>query len=241
MKKYFALILSLIVILTCFTACKPRIKNGAVVENGAGEQVAVVTSPDGGIARDEAGNIIVLVTDENGKNVKDENGEYKTNAIAMDHAIVLGRRVEAKNYSVEIPDGWSDKLTSADLDIIRDGTKDNLRIAIVKDADMNKTLEQRTSVVNLAKNNYPTAESANKKIALENGIEAQYMYTWVDDTGVREDDGKGNLTVISSFIGFIVFEYKGDIYSCNLSSNQNMNEDIDEIIDILNTIEFIKK
>ena len=75
-----------------------------VVENGAGEMMAVVTSPDGGIVRDEAGNIIVLVTDENGKNVKGENGEYKTNAIAMDHAIVLGRRVEAENYSVEIGD-----------------------------------------------------------------------------------------------------------------------------------------
>lgn len=237
MKKYLALFISAIIILATFAGCK----KAETIKTADNKEIPAVTQENGGVIRDEAGNLIVYVTEANGNLTKGEDGEYVTTPVALERPIVVGRRVEAPLYSINIPNGWSDKLTVTDLDIIRDGTKDNLRIAIVKDADMNKTLEQRTSVVNLAKNNYPTAESANKKIALENGIEAQYMYTWVDDTGVREDDGKGNLTVISSFIGFIVFEYKGDIYSCNLSSNQNMNEDIDEIIDILNTIEFIKK
>ncbi len=237
MKKYLALFISAIIILATFAGCK----KAETIKTADNKEIPAVTQENGGVIRDEAGNLIVYVTEANGNLTKGEDGEYVTTPVALERPIVVGRRVEAPLYSINIPNGWSDKLTVTDLDIIRDGTKDNLRIAIVKDADMNKTLEQRTSVVNIAKNNYPTAESANKKIALENGIEAQYMYTWVDDTGVREDDGKGNLTVISSFIGFIVFEYKGDIYSCNLSSNQNMNEDIDEIIDILNTIEFIKK
>ena len=41
------------------------------------------------------------------------------------------------------------------------------------------------------------------KLPIPKDIKAQYMYAWVEDTGVREDDGKGNLTVLSSFIGFI--------------------------------------
>lgn len=233
MKKYFALIICVIVVLTCFTACSPK---ADLIAN-----LPAVTQKDGGVIRDEAGNIIVNVTDVDGRLVKGDDGEYVTTPLALEHPIVVGRRVEAPLYSINIPDGWSDKLTSADLDIIRDGTKDNLRIAILKDTTLSKVLEQRTSTINLVNTNFPTAETGNKKFTIANGIEAQYMYGWVEDTGVREDDGKGNLTVLSSFIGFIVFEYQGDIYSCNLSSNNNMNEDIDEIISILNTIEFIKK
>lgn len=233
MKKYLALIICAITVLTCFTACKPKAELIA--------DYPAVTKEDGGIIRDDAGNIIVHVTDADGRQVKGDDGEYQTTPIALEHPIVVGRRVEAPLYSINIPKGWSDKLTSADLDIIRDGTKDNLRIAVIKDSSPSEVLEQRTSTINLVKTKFSNAESGNKKYTIANGIEAQYMYAWVEDTGVREDDGKGNLTVLSSFIGFIVFDYQGDIYSCSLSSNNNMNEDIDEIISILNTIEFIKK
>ena len=233
MKKYFALIICAIIVLSCFTACSP--KADLIADYPA------VTKEDGGIIRDQAGNIIIHVTDADGRHVKNEDGEYATSPVALEHPIVVGKRVEAPLYSINIPKGWSDKLTAADLDIVRDGTKDNLRISVLKDTDLSKTLEQRSSTINLVKSKFPTADSGNQKYTIGNGIEAQYMYAWVEDTGVREDDGKGNLTIISSFIGFIVFEYKGDIYSCSLSSNNNMNEDIDEIINILNTIEFIKK
>ena len=67
MKKYFALILTFILILTCFAACKPSIKDGTVVTEFGGQGHAAVTEADGGVKRDEAGNLIVLVTDENGR------------------------------------------------------------------------------------------------------------------------------------------------------------------------------
>lgn len=232
MKKYFALIMCAIIILTTFAACKPKAE---LIEG-----YAAVTKEDGGVIRDEAGNIIVHVTDANGRQVEGEDGEYVTTPIALERPIVVGRRVEAPLYSINIPNGWSDKLTAADLDIIRDGTKDNLRIATVKDKSFSEILEGRTGSINFIKNNYPTAETGNKSITLKNGIEAQYMYGWVEDTGVREDDGNGNLTVVSTFLGFIVFEYADDIYACSLTSNNNMNEDLDEIIAILDTIEFIR-
>lgn len=232
MKKYFALIMCAVVILTCFAACKPKPE---LIDG-----YAAVTKEDGGVIRDQAGNIIVHVTDSNGRQVEGEDGEYVTTPLALERPIVVGRRVEAPLYSINIPDGWSDKLTASDLDIIKDGTKDNLRISIIKDSNYNETLEKRTSTINLVKNNYPTAETGNKTLTFGDGINAQYMYGWVEDTGVREDDGKGNLTVISSFVGFIVFEYKNDLYSCSLISDSNMNKDIEEIIAILDTIEFIK-
>ena len=232
MKKYLAIIISAVLILCCFTACKPDTYGG----------VPALTKKDGGAVRDEAGNVIIYVTDANGRYERDENGERATTPLALERPIVIGRQIEGPTYSITIPDGWSDKLTASDLDIIRDGTKDNIRLSYLKEAtSLSETLEQRMSVINIAKTNFPSAETGNKSITIGDGIKATYTYVWVEDTGVREDDGKGNLTVISSFVGLIVFEYAGDIYSCSLISNNNMNEDIDEITDILNTIEFIKK
>lgn len=232
MKKYIAIIICAITVLGCFASCSAK---ADLIED-----YPAVTEKDGGVIRDEAGNLIVYVTDINGKIEKGEDGEKKTSPVALEHPIVVGRRVEGPTYALNIPDGWSDKLTAADLDIVRDGTKDNIRLSHIKETPLSEVLEQRQSVINIAKTNFPTAESGNKSITIGKDIKAQYMYVWVEDTGVREDDGKGNLTVISSFAGLIVFEHAGDVYSCLLSSNNNMNEDIDEILDILGTIEFFK-
>lgn len=232
MKKYFALILSLIVILTCFTACKPRIKNGAVVENGAGEQVAVVTSPDGGIARDEAGNLIVLVTDENGKNVKDENGEYKTNAIAMDHAIVLGRRVEAENYSVEIPDGWSDAKTLNDLSITKDGTEESLVIT-TKKGTVSQAMETVSLVFANMKKMYSDGDYRNETIEISKDITATYISAYVPNL---KKDENGN--AVAGFVGYFFFEKGGNTYSCKIEGRRDINENLKEFTDILATINF---
>ena len=232
MKKYFALILSLIVILTCFTACKPRIKNGAVVENGAGEQVAVVTSPDGGIARDEAGNLIVLVTDENGKNVKDENGEYKTNAIAMDHAIVLGRRVEAANYSVEIPNGWSDALTLNDLSITKDGTEESLVIT-TKDGTVSQAIETVSLIFSNMKKMYPNGDFRNETVEINDSITASYISAYIPNL---KTDENGN--AVAGFVAYFFFERGGNTYTCKIVGRRDINENLKEFTDILSTINF---
>ncbi len=232
MKKYFALIVSIILILTCFTACKPRIKNGTVIENGAGEQIAIVTSPDGGIVRDEAGNLIVLVTDENGKNVKDENGEYQTNAIAMDHAIVIGRRVETENYSVEIPNGWSDAKTLNDLSITKDGTDESLVIT-EKDVAATKAAEAFVPLMENAVKNYQGVITENTTVQINNEITATYMSFYVPE--VKRDDA-GN--AVPAYIGFFFFEESGHTYSCKIEGRRNISENLDEFTDILATINF---
>lgn len=228
MKKIFALIICAIVVLTCFTACKPK---ADLVEG-----YAAVTKEDGGVIRDQAGNIIVHVTDANGRHVEGEDGEYVTTPIALEHPIVVGRRVEAPFYSINIPDGWSDKLTVSDLDIIKDGTKDNIRLSVLKDITYSELLASRSSAIDELKADFPQTEVGNKSITFGDGITAQYMYGWVEDTGARDE----NLNVLSSFLAYIVFEHGGDVYFCSLTSDRNMNENIDEVIEILGTIEFIK-
>ncbi|MBE6771543.1 MAG: hypothetical protein E7547_05290 [Ruminococcaceae bacterium] len=235
MKKYFALIISVIIILSCFTACKPKIKNGAVISDAASKNYAAVTEEGGEIARDEAGNLLLLVTDEHGRNVKDENGEYETKRVKIDHALVVGNKIECADYALTIPNGWSDKMSYADLIISRDGTEDILKISVTDDSSLNNVMETRLKSINLIKNNFPKAETGSKEITLGDEIIAQFSYAFVEDTGARDE----NLNVLSSYLGFIFFEHKGEVYTCMLTSNRNMTEQIDEIAGILNTIEFI--
>ncbi|MBQ8763263.1 MAG: hypothetical protein IJZ07_04100 [Clostridia bacterium] len=232
MKKYFALIISLIVILTCFTACKPKIKNGTVVENGVGEQIAIVTSPDGGIVRDDAGNLVVLVTDENGRNVKDDNGEYKTNAVAMDHAIVIGRRVETRNYSVEIPNGWSDAKTLNDLQITKDGTDESLVIT-EKDGSVSQAIEELAPIFENAKSMYANVISENTSVEINEDITASFMSVYIPEI---KTDENGN--PVPGYLAYFFFEEAGHTYTCKIEGRRNISENLGEFTEILSSINF---
>lgn len=233
MKRYFALILSVIVILTCFTACKPKIKNGAVIQNGAGEDVAVVTSPDGGVVRDGAGNLIVLVTDENGKNVKDENGEYKTNAVNMDHAFIVGKRVEAKYYSVEIPNGWSNAYTLNDLSITKDGSDESLVIMVKEEGSATKAMEAIAPVIDSAKRMYANTVYENTTVKINDNITANFVSVYIPN---QKTDKSGN--PIPAYLGFYFFEAAGHTYSCKIEGRRNLSENLNEFTNILSSIKF---
>lgn len=235
MKKYFALILTAVILLTCFTACKPKLKNGAIISDAASQQYAAVTEADGGLVRDEAGNLIVLVTDKNGKNVKDENGNIVTNPVAINNAIVIGNRIECPDYALTIPDGWSDKMSFADLIITRDGTKDTITIMSTDKKSLDEVIGEKSKGIHTVAGTFPKAPTETKKITIGENIQAQFTYIYVEDTGYRTEEGD----VVGSYYGYIFFQQGYNVYSCMLSSDRNMTEQLDEIIEILGTIEFI--
>lgn len=227
MKKILALTIAAMVILTCFTACKPKIKNGEIVTNAAGENIAIATKADGGLQRDDSGNIIVLVTDEDGKNVKDENGEYATKAIALEHALVIGNQIECADYAIRIPNGWSDSMSFTELIIKKDGTEDTLSIANERGGSVKEALEQANKMIDNMKTAFAGTVTENKKIEVL-GKEANFI------SGYLADNGTGS----GSYIGFVIFEAENSVFTCNLISNRNMSENLDDYIDILNTVEF---
>lgn len=235
MKKYFVLILTVLILMTCFTACKPELKDGALIQNAAGENYAAVTKEDGGIVRDEAGNLVLLVTDKNGKNVKDDNGEYQTNPIALEHALVVGNRIECPDYALTIPDGWADSYSFSDLVIKRNGTEDQIKIITNKEDSLDDLATQNNSVISTINANYKNAVSENKGITIGDGISAQFMSAFVPDTGYRDE----NDNIMATYVGYIIFENNGIVYNCMLSSNRDISNQIEEITDILGTIEFI--
>ena len=82
MKKYFALIISVIVILTCFTACKPKLKGGEVVTNAAGEGFAAVTNPKFEVYADKAGEFRFRLKARNGEIIATSEG-YKAKSSCL--------------------------------------------------------------------------------------------------------------------------------------------------------------
>lgn len=228
MKKYFAVILTFVIILTCFAACKPSIKDGTLVTNAAGKNYAAVTNADGGIKRDEAGNLVVLVTDENGRNVK-ENGEYQTNAIAIEHALVIGDTIEMPEYSIQIPEGWSDSMSFEDLCLTRDGSNDVITISVLKDESLSDVAEERSSVITRTKNAFPNTVIETKTISFGDIEDALFYSAYVPDANGAE-----------VYLCYIVFEHAGDVFSCMANSNTDISSSIPEITEILSTINFIR-
>lgn len=228
MKKYFALILTFVLILTCFAACKPTLKDGALITDAAGENHAAVTKADGGVVRDDAGNLIVLVTDEDGRNVKD-GGENQTNAIALEHALVIGDTIEMPEYSIQIPEGWSDSLSFENLVLKRNDSADTLTISVIKDKALAEVAKERSSVINMTKSNFPDTVSETKAVSFGEIEEAQFYSAYVADAG----------NGASVYLAYILFEHAGDVYSCMLNSNTDISATIPEITEILGTINFI--
>lgn len=226
MKKYFALILTFVLILTLFTACKPKLKGGLVISD-AGESYAAATNADGRIQRDEAGNLIVLVTDAKGRNVKDDNGELMTNAVAIERPIVVGRRIECPNYAINIPDGWSDHFTSSDLIIKKDGTEDQIKIITASDISLDDAILGSDEFLNNIVGAAANVVKENKSVKVGD-IDAHYISAFAPDVGG-----------VQIYQGFIFFKQNGNTYSVALNSNRNLGENLDEILGILGTIEFV--
>ncbi len=233
MKKYFALILSVVLVLTCLTACKAKVKEGLVLE---GESHPIATNSNGGIQRDENGNLVVMVTDSNGKNVKDENGEYKTNPVAFDHAIVIGDRIECSEFALTIPNGWSNLNSFTGVQIQKDGTDHIVKVNIANYDTIDEVLKGEQEMIGFITGKYPSAVVENKEVVINDKITAQFKSVYVEDTGTRYEDG----TIVGSYLGFFVFEHAGKIYNCRISSIEDMSKIYDEIVAIIGTVEFIR-
>ncbi len=228
MKKYFALILTFVLILTCFTACKPSIKDGTLVTEFGGKEIAAVTEADGGIKRDEAGNLIVLVTDENGKNVKGENGEYETNPVALEHALVIGDTIEMPEYSIQIPNGWSNTVSFENLVLKRDNSADTLTLSVIKDETLSEVEKERVSVISMATSNYENVVTETKTVKVGDK-DASFFSAFVPDANGAQ-----------VYLCYILFTHASEVYACMYNSNADVSATIPEILSILGTIDFIR-
>lgn len=223
MKKTLALVLTFVVILTCFVACKKEDEEKVKPhKNFAGEAVAVVTEKDGGIIRDDVGNVVVYVTEKDGVIVKNEDGEPETKHQAIEHAIVTGRRIEMADYAINIPDGWSDAKSYSVLNISKDGTDKMITIMADRNASLTDNQKAHDTIVSASATG--NIVRTTQTVA---GQEASVVYTY--------SQLRGN----SVFVGYIDFSRQGVVYSVQVSSTEDISSSWNEIVSIVNTIEFV--
>ncbi len=228
MKKYFAIIISVMVVLTCFTACKPKIKDGTLVTDAGGKAYAAVTQSDGAIARDEAGNVILLVTDKNGKNVKDDDGNYETQAVALDHALVIGNRIECPNFSLAIPNGWSDSSSYSDLVLTNNSNSEEMiKVMYFSGKKLSEVMKDTSSIIDTINTMFSDCVYTNQQVTVC-GFNGTLISAFVPE----------NTSGTSTYMGYIFFERNDVVYTCLLASDSNMNDKLDEVLEILNSINF---
>lgn len=226
MKKYLAVILCSVLVLTCFTACKAKTKGGEVVTDSANNAVAAVTEEGGAAKRDENGNLIVLVTNEDGKNVKDENGELATEAVTIDHVLFIGGTAETRYYSIGVPDGWNFEQTSfVDLSFSND-KGDHIKIT-AREGKSASQLAEEMPLLKVIDDTFPDNVKTNSTVNL-NGVECPFAARYLDK------DASGN----HSYLGYIFFEHEGVGFTCMITGNRDITPDVGDIEKVLNTIQY---
>lgn len=226
MKKYSICIIAATLLAATLSSCgKDKVDGGAIMSNVAGQTVAAQTKEDGNLARDEAGNIILLATDEHGKNVTDKDGKNVTNLQSLDHALVVGNRIECTSFALNIPEGWSNSNSFTDLIIKKDGTEDKIIISTFTGETLQSKKEYRMKAMDSIKSSYNDVKYSEYNTTID-GEEASVHELFVDAV-------EPNV-----FMSFYFFQHNAVVYSVTVSSNRDLTGNT-TVADILNTIEFI--
>lgn len=225
MKKSIALILTFLAIFTCFAACKKEegsVEGGAPVTNENGKIFAVVaTQENGQLLRGDGGNAVLVVTDAKGNSVK-KDGEVVTKLEAIRDAYVVGNRIEMPDYALNIPDGWSNQKSFSDLQIKKDGVEDVIVISSLRDGNLAEVEENNAVFMK----NFAENEKTSKTLTVA-GEDAKFVSGFTTRNG------------IDVYLGFITFSHNGVVYNCRFNSDRDLTGEFDNIVAILNTIDFV--
>jgi len=139
-KKYFAVFLLFIFVLSVFAACI-KANPGIIITGSDGKTRVLATNDNGETMTDSAGNIIIVMTDAKGKAARDKNGDQVTQKVSPPDYYIYNKVIEGPKFSVAIPEGWEQSdasnirlkktSTNAELNLM---VEDGQTLAQVKDA-----------------------------------------------------------------------------------------------------------
>ncbi len=111
MKKLFICVLSLIVVLTCFSSCNTASDDMFTAEDG--NSYVVVRNDEDRIVINDNDKLQVYTLNENGKKQKDDSGNYITEYIDFNGQVVIGNTVETAEMKYELPSGFVDDFDNS--------------------------------------------------------------------------------------------------------------------------------
>ena len=184
MKKLFALMMALVLMITCFTACGNvgNLADQATGGDSAGTTAANATDDTTAATADSDkayvlnnGKLIVGITDYAPMDFKDENGEWT--GFDAEFAILFAEKLGVDVEFFVIAD-WSKKfyeLESKNIDVIWNGMTINEDVTLNTNCSDPYVLNAQVVVMKAdAIDNYTTAESMKDlAVAVENGSAGQ--------------------------------------------------------------------
>ncbi len=129
-KKILALALAIVFIATAFTACK----KGPELTEINGNEYPLAQDANGETIINEENQIAVLVTDRNNEVLTYADGENQTHWVQINGPLVMDDKIQTKEYSLGIPEGWEGNETAGR--VIKKGTDSKCYIQVMKVATL---------------------------------------------------------------------------------------------------------
>lgn len=205
------------IILCCFAGCKKYRGTEQVTQNN-GETYNLKTEKGGVPETNENGDYIEVVTNIEGKKV--------TKIHDADFGIVYGDKIYYDLYNITIPEGWENRNSANDADLV-DDKGNHIRIMYKKDADMTNEIANAKSIFNTVKNKYPDAKITESKVKIL-GKDRQFICVFIPEV---PENALG-------FMGYIYIEKDGILLRVYIESAEDLTNNMDNIVSVLNTIEF---
>ncbi len=106
-KKYIAIILATMTLITVFTACSKDYEDERIIKDREDNIHILATDKEGNTMQNEDGNIIEVVTDAKGKEVTDDNGNQVTQAVTYPDILEANGFVEDQYVKIKPEEGWT--------------------------------------------------------------------------------------------------------------------------------------
>lgn len=128
-KKIIAVALALVMMVTCFTACKKKRETTKV----NGQDVILVTDENGNPIINDKNEVVAVVTDRAGEVITYDNGEDQTYNIKLNQPLEVDGVVHGGKYRFNLMSGW---IVAADGRICKDKTDNKCYYQFIKIKDL---------------------------------------------------------------------------------------------------------
>lgn len=219
-KKYFALFLVFVIVLSGFAACI-KSNPGIVITGSDGKTRVLATNDNGETMTDDAGNLIIAVTDKNGKGARDKEGNYETQRVAPPDYYVLENFIESPKFSVPVPAGWEQSTTS-NIRLTHTATKGEINLYIEDGQTLTQVSDAVQEFMDMTATKDPNAEFKVETVKICGVSATRYLYS---------------STQFSAEMAVYVFEKNGTSFQFQTVIAKE-NKDIVDFESVINTIKF---